>query len=169
MDKMGDDIPDTMGDDSYRRATDRNVPDDNLTAVGNVKSYRKTPYTSRIAGLDYGDKEMQYLADGPRDEHRQPLHELLGRLVTDIGTGLTNPQVRANIELYGPNSIAQAIQTPEWVRFTKCLFGGSSLFLWAAFLLCLSNYSIMAGQVSHISCIYSYDGSVYSDAINFAY
>jgi len=55
-------------------------------------------------------------------------------------------QVRANQELFGPNSIAGAVEVPEWVRFTKCLFGGSSLFLWAATLLCFVNYSIAAGE-----------------------
>ena len=150
---MGDTIPDLAGEDSYRRATEVAVPDDNLTAVGQVKSYRKTPYTSRIAGLDYGDKEMQYLADGPRDEHRLPIQELLSRLVTDISTGLTSPQVRANLELYGANAVASALHVPEWVRFCKCLFGGSSLFLWGALLLCFANFSIMAGIVSNFGII----------------
>ena len=44
---MGDRDNDNFGDDSYRRATEVNVPDDNLTAVGTIKSYRKTPYHSR--------------------------------------------------------------------------------------------------------------------------
>ncbi len=145
---MGDAIPDTFGDDSYRRATEAKVADDNLTAVGTAKSYRKTPYTSRIAGLDYGEREIQYLINGPRDEHRLPIHELLSRLVTDIGTGLTTPQVRANLELYGPNTIATSLQVPEWVRFSKCLFGGSSLFTWGAALLSFSHYSIQSGMVS---------------------
>ena len=47
---MGD-IPDFTADDSYRRATEFAVKDDNLTATGQAKSYRKTPYTSRIAGM----------------------------------------------------------------------------------------------------------------------
>ena len=147
---MGDDVPDFGADDSYRKATGFSVPDDNFTAVGQVKSYRKTPYTSRIAGLDYGDREIEYLADGPRDEHRLPIQELLQRLVTDIGTGLTTPQVRANLELYGTNSIETSLQVPEWVRFAKCLVGGSSLFLIGAALLSFANYSIQAGVVSQI-------------------
>ena len=67
---MGDsDIPDFTNDDSYRRATDFVVPDDNLTARGTAKSYRKTPYHSRVAGLDYQDtNEIEYLVDGPRQE-----------------------------------------------------------------------------------------------------
>ena len=146
---MGDSVPDFGADDSYHRATEVKVPDDNLTAVGQVKSYRKTPYHSRIAGLDYGDnKEYEYLIDGPRDEHRLPLGELLQRLVTDVNTGLTTPQVRANLELHGPNQIAASINVPEWVRFLKCVFGGTSLFLWGAALLSFANWSIQAGLVS---------------------
>ena len=152
---MGDSsVPDFNADDSYRRATTLSVPDDNLTAVGNVKSFRKTPYTSRIAGLDYGDggvKEMEYLADGPRDEHRLPIQELLARLVTDIGTGLTAPQVRANLELYGPNTFSASLQVPEWIRLFKCLIGGASLFLWGAAILSFVNFSIQAGLVINYS------------------
>ena len=146
---MGD-VPDFGADDSYHRATEVKVPDDNLTAVGQVKSYRKTPYHSRIAGLDYGDtnKDIEYLIDGPRDEHRLPLGELLSRLVTDVNTGLTVPQVRANLELYGPNQVAVSLNVPEWVRFLKCLLGGTSLFLWGAALLSFANFSIQAGLVS---------------------
>ena len=68
---MGDsDVPDFTNDDSYRRATDFVVPDDNLTARGTAKSYRKTPYHSRVAGLDYQDtNEIEYLVDGPRQEY----------------------------------------------------------------------------------------------------
>ena len=145
---MGDSVPDFGGDDSYRKATDFVVPDDNLTAVGQAKSYRKTPYTSRIAGLDYGDNIDPYEADGPRDEHRLPIHELMGKLVTDIGTGLTHPQVRANLELYGPNQMSESLKVPEWVRFCKCVFGGSNLLLWGGALLSFANYSIQAGLVS---------------------
>ena len=105
----------------------------------------------RIAGLDYGDREIEYLIDGPRDEHRLPIQELLSRLVTDVGTGLTTPQVQANLQLYGPNAIADSLQVPEWVRFCKCMFGGSTLVLWGGMLLSFTYYSINAGLVSTIS------------------
>ena len=91
---MGDTAPDIYGDDSYRAATETQVPDDNRTATGTIKSYRKTPYTSRAAGIDSRhDREYEFRADGPRDEHRLPLHELLSGLVTDASTGLSAPQV----------------------------------------------------------------------------
>ena len=147
---MGDTALELQGDDSYRAATDSAIPDDNRTAVGTIKSYRKTPFSSRVGGLNVESRlrepENELRADGPRDEHRLPLHELLTRLVTDTSTGLGTPQVRANQELFGPNSIAAAVEVPEWVRFAKCIFGGSSLFLWAGALLCFINYSISAGE-----------------------
>ena len=101
----------------------------------------------RIAGLDYGDNQIEYSADGPRDEHRLPLQELLSRLVTDIQTGLTNPQVRANLELYGYNSIASSLKVPEWVRFLKCFFGPVTQWIWVPLILCFVHWSIFAGQV----------------------
>ena len=110
-----------------------------------------TFFFCRIAGLDYGDREIEYLIDGPRDEHRLPIQELLSRLVTDVGTGLTTPQVQANLQLYGPNAIADSLQVPEWVRFCKCMFGGSTLVLWGGMLLSFTYYSINAGLVSTIS------------------
>ena len=54
-------------------------------------------------------------------------------------------QVNANLELYGPNNVLNALEVPAWVRFLKCLFGGSSLFLWTASILCFASYSIHAG------------------------
>jgi len=149
---MGDN-EDRFGDDSYRRATQVAVPDDNLTAVGNVKSYRKTPYHSRIAGINYGEdhEEIEYMVNGPRDEHRLPLQELLSQMVTDVATGLTAPQVRAHLEMNGPNTIAQSLKVPEWVRFSKCLFGGCSLFLWGGALLSFVDYSIMCGTMARPS------------------
>ena len=120
--------------------------DDNLTATGTFKSYRKTPYHSRAHGLESTTGNVsvldhQNLIDGPRDEHQVPLHELLTRLLTDTGQGLNYQQVNANLQLYGPNSVMAALEVPVWVRFLKCLFGGSSLILWLAAFLCFANYS----------------------------
>jgi len=94
--------------DSYRAATEGYsgpVADDNLTATGRVKSYRKTPYSSRYfskgSDLDTAPSGhpapsvAQYhdLASMPVDEHRLLLHELFTRLVTDPQMGLAHPQV----------------------------------------------------------------------------
>ena len=86
--------------------------------------------------------------EGPRDEHQVPLHELLTRLLTDTSSGLNYQQVNANIRLYGPNSVMAALEVPQWVRFLKCIFGGSSLILWLAAFLCFANYSIASGSTN---------------------
>ena len=68
-------------------------------ATGTIKSYRKTPYHSRAAGLEdtrvgpNGGVDLGAILDGPRDEHKLPEHELLSRLLTDASGGLTPPQV----------------------------------------------------------------------------
>jgi sodium/potassium-transporting ATPase subunit alpha len=82
----------------------------------------------------------------PADEHRLLLHDLFARFVTDPANGLSQAQARANLELYGLNEINSAIQVPEWVRFCKNVFGGSSLLLWTGVLLCFANYSIEVGK-----------------------
>ena len=43
----GDSVPDFTNDDSYRRATDFVVPDDNLTARGTGKVFREA-MTSKV-------------------------------------------------------------------------------------------------------------------------
>jgi len=90
--------------DSYRAATEglAGPADDNLTATGRIKSYRKTPYVSKASDLDtvpsghyatHSGAHYQDLASMPVDEHRLLLHELFARLVTDPQLGLAHPQV----------------------------------------------------------------------------
>ena len=123
-----------------------------MTATGVAKSYRKTPYHSRAFGLEMERNasvlDTNDVMDGPRDEHQVPLHELLTRLLTDTSSGLNYQQVNANLQLYGPNSVMAALEVPKWVRFLKCLFGGSSLILWLAAFLCFANYSIASGTTN---------------------
>ncbi len=111
--------------DSYRAATEGiggGVTDDNRTATGTIKSYRKTPYTSRYtskvnirvnesfahsmfmvfhwqASVARSGPEpltqwnIPDLEKLPADEHRLLLHDLFARLITDPQMGLTFPQV----------------------------------------------------------------------------
>ena len=46
-------------------------------------------FSFRIAGINYGEdhEEIEYMVNGPRDEHRLPLQELLSQMVTDVATG----------------------------------------------------------------------------------
>ncbi len=143
--------------DSYRAATEGpGLADDNRTATGQVKSYRKTPYSSRYvskaSSLNEGElpgaPTVHYsdLISAPVDEHRLLLHELFTRLVTDPQMGLTVAQARANLELYGPNEIVSEVRVPEWIRFCKSLFGPAMYILWAGVILCFADYSVEAGK-----------------------
>ena len=95
--------------DSYRVATEgAGIRDDNRTATGTIKSYRKTPYNSRYASKATMDDDGSQVGGGgapasvvyadmasaPADEHRLLLHDLFARLVTDPQMGLSIPQVR---------------------------------------------------------------------------
>ena len=80
----------------------------------------------------------------------------MGRLNTDIQNGLSHPQVRANLEMYGLNDIGTSLHVPEWIRFCKMIMGGSSLLLWAGAILCFVSFSIQAGLVSLLFFIFSY-------------
>eukprot|EP00095_Tigriopus_kingsejongensis_P006796 snap_masked-scaffold1064_size65302-processed-gene-0.1 protein:Tk06796 transcript:snap_masked-scaffold1064_size65302-processed-gene-0.1-mRNA-1 annotation:"sodium potassium-transporting atpase subunit alpha-like isoform x2" len=142
--------------DSYHEATEGKEPvrDDNLTATGNFKSYRKTPYASKYASkatINRAENAMSPVApidpsQAIADEHRLLLHELFGRLITDPQMGLSHIQAGANLELHGPNDIGTLLEAPAWVRFCKSLFGGASILLWIGVLLSFANYSIEVGK-----------------------
>ena len=141
--------------DSYHEATEgKGIRDDNRTATGTIKSYRKTPFSSRYASkatvteadTNRGGTIYENPNDAPADEHRLLLHDLFARLVTDPQMGLTWPQARANLELFGPNEIMTAQEVPEWLRMCKNLIGGSSSVLIIGVLLAFANYSIEVGK-----------------------
>ena len=143
-----DTAPDLHGDDSYRVATDTVIPDDNLTATGTIKSYRKTPYTSRAHGLEdrNGSVDHEAILNGPRDEHRIPEHELLSRLLTDAACGLTPPQVHANLETlrpkqhhgcHGSATMGSFSQMHLW--WFKSVFVGGKHFVFHQLFHCIWN------------------------------
>ncbi|TRY70575.1 hypothetical protein TCAL_08725 [Tigriopus californicus] len=142
--------------DSYHEATEGRdgIRDDNRTATGTVKSYRKTPFASKYtsrATLNRGENAFSPVVPiDPRqaieDEHRLLLHELFARLITDPQMGLSHVQATANLELHGPNDIGTILEVPAWVRFSKSLFGGSSIILWMGVVLSFANYSIEVGK-----------------------
>ncbi|KAK7081040.1 Sodium potassium-transporting ATPase subunit, partial [Halocaridina rubra] len=127
--------------DSYRHATDRTVPDDNLTVKGDPKSKK----VNKKGGGGGGKKEKD-LDDLKQelelDEHKVPIEELFQRLTVNPDTGLSQSEARRRIERDGPNALTPPKQTPEWVKFCKNLFGGFSLLLWIGAILCFIAYSI---------------------------
>merc|ERR1712212_513189 len=78
------------------------------------------------------------------DVHKITADELLKRFGTNLETGLTSAQAKANTERDGPNRLTPPPTTPEWVKFCQNLFGGFALLLWLGAILCFLAYSIQA-------------------------
>jgi len=78
------------------------------------------------------------------DVHRITISELCQRLGTNMETGLTNAQARANLERDGPNALTPPPTTPEWIKFAQNLFGGFAILLWIGAALCFLAYGIQA-------------------------
>jgi len=134
--------------DAYRLATEDSLPDDNRTAIGQVKSMRRIPVSRSIAGSSKYTEQMdiEFLRQEIAiDDHKIPLHDLFNRLLTDPNTGLSELQVGAILQRHGPNVITSPTEPPTWVRFAKNLFGGFSFLLWLGALLCFAHYSIESG------------------------
>jgi sodium/potassium-transporting ATPase subunit alpha len=69
------------------------------------------------------------------DFHKVPVAELCQRFGTNLETGLTSTQAKANLVRDGPNKLTPPPTTPEWVKFCKNLFGGFALLLWLGAIL----------------------------------
>ena len=78
------------------------------------------------------------------DVHKITVHELCQRLGTNLETGLTEAQAKANLERDGPNALTPPPSTPEWIKFCQNLFGGFAMLLWLGAILCFLAYSIQA-------------------------
>ena len=78
------------------------------------------------------------------DVHKITTSELCQRLGTNLETGLTEAQAKANLERDGPNALTPPPTTPEWVKFCQNLFGGFAMLLWLGAILCFLAYSIQA-------------------------
>ena len=88
--------------------------------------------------LDELKKELEI------DYHQISLSELCQRLGTNLETGLTEAQAKANLDRDGPNALTPPPTTPEWVKFCQNLFGGFAMLLWLGAILCFLAYSIQA-------------------------
>merc|ERR1712088_299652 len=78
------------------------------------------------------------------DFHKVSTAELCQRFGTNLETGLTSTQAKANLVRDGPNKLTPPPTTPEWVKFCKNLFGGFALLLWLGAILCFLAYGIQA-------------------------
>ena len=96
------------------------------------------PGSKHEENLDDLKKELEL------DVHRITVMELCQRFGTNVETGLTSAQARANLERDGPNALTPPPTTPEWIKFAQNLFGGFAILLWIGALLCFLAYSIQA-------------------------
>ena len=91
-------------------------------------------------GLEDLKKELEL------DVHKLTISELCQRMGTNLETGLTEAQAKANLERDGPNALTPPPTTPEWVKFCQNLFGGFAMLLWLGAILCFLAYSIQVGK-----------------------
>merc|ERR1712165_180493 len=89
-------------------------------------------------GMDNLKKELEL------DVHKVEPEVLCKRFSTDLDSGLTEQQVKANQAEYGPNALTPPKTTPEWIKFCKCLFSGFAMLLWVGAILCFIAYTIQA-------------------------
>jgi len=126
--------------DSYRYAVQPHLSFDGLAADGKPirKKKRKRVRKEDIENLK---QELDIL------EHKCTLQELAEKLGVNFDTGISAERAKYTIERDGPNELSSRRTVPEWVHFTKHLFGGFSLMLWSAAVLCFVVYSVQAATL----------------------
>ena len=101
-----------------------------------------------ISSFISGSKNDENLDDLKKelelDVHRITVMELCQRFGTNLETGLTSAQAKANLERDGPNALTPPPTTPEWIKFAQNLFGGFAILLWIGAVLCFLAYGIQA-------------------------
>lgn len=83
------------------------------------------------------------------DEHKVPLEELVTRLGTDLNLGLTSEAAERKLLEDGPNALTPPKMTPEWLKFTRCLFMGFAILLWIGAALCFLGYGLQWSSSDH--------------------
>ena len=78
------------------------------------------------------------------DVHKVTLDELCKRFHTDLETGLTSEQAKANQEEYGFNALTPPTPPSEFLKFCKHMFSGFALLLWIGAILCFIAYIVQA-------------------------
>ncbi|XP_050440874.1 sodium/potassium-transporting ATPase subunit alpha isoform X2 [Adelges cooleyi] len=143
--------------DSYRVATVPSQFDDNKTVDGKPKTRRKAPSSvstkySRAENLD------ELKQDPNLDYHKITLDELYQRFGTHPEAGLTHAKARENLERDGPNTLTPPKTTPEWIKFSKQIFGGFSALLWVGAFLCFLAHKAETSTTNDANDDYMYLG-----------
>ncbi|VVC37998.1 Hypothetical protein CINCED_3A017786 [Cinara cedri] len=144
--------------DSYRVATVPSLFDDNKTVDGKPKTRRKAP-SSISTKYSHAENLDELKQDPYLDYHKISLDELYQRFGTHPETGLTHAKARENLERDGPNTLTPPITTPEWIKFTKQIFGGFSVLLWCGALLCFLAHAAETSTTEDPNDDYIYLGS----------
>jgi sodium/potassium-transporting ATPase subunit alpha len=76
------------------------------------------------------------------DAHVVPIAELLARLGTAAGTGLSRGEARSRLARDGRNELSPVHRTPLWVLWARQMTGLFPLLLWASAALCLVAYGL---------------------------
>ncbi|XP_050440875.1 sodium/potassium-transporting ATPase subunit alpha isoform X3 [Adelges cooleyi] len=145
--------------DSYRVATVPSQFDDNKTVDGKPKTRRKAPSSvstkySRAENLD------ELKQDPNLDYHKITLDELYQRFGTHPEAGLTHAKARENLERDGPNTLTPPKTTPEWIKFSKQIFGGFSALLWVGAFLCFLAHKAETSTTNDANDDYFYLGII---------
>ncbi|XP_076277316.1 sodium/potassium-transporting ATPase subunit alpha [Lasioglossum baleicum] len=76
------------------------------------------------------------------NDHMIPLKRLCEKLNTDVKNGLTEQHAREVLDREGPNALSPPKETPEYIKFLKCMFHGFASLLWACSILCFILYGV---------------------------
>lgn len=126
---------------SYRGAVTPDIGDDGRTPDGRPRALRVAKKDKKKpANLDDLKQEVDM------DEHRISLDMLCSQLATDPELGLTPEQAKEILIRDGPNALTPPKKIPEWVKFSKNLFGGFAMLLWIGAILCFVAYSIQSSS-----------------------
>ncbi|GAB6023010.1 hypothetical protein CHUAL_007100 [Chamberlinius hualienensis] len=128
---------------SYRVAVTPTIPEDGRASDGTAKSRRRRP-PSKGSRSTVADEVDDLRATFEMDEHKISLDALYARYATDPNMGLTALRVKEVYEVFGPNRRTPVPTVPDWVLFCKNVFGGFSLLLWIACVLCLVTFSVQS-------------------------
>ncbi|KAJ6224317.1 hypothetical protein RDWZM_002862 [Blomia tropicalis] len=137
------------------------MPDDGRTTDGRPRAVRAVQKNRKKEKMDLDDlkKEVEI------DDHKIPLQTLCAQLGTDPEAGLTKQQAAEILHRDGPNALSPPKRTPEWVKFSRNLFGGFAMLLWVGAFLCFLAYSIQATSFDDVQADNLYLGIVLATVV----
>ena len=99
------------------------------------------------------------------DIHLVDVDVLCKRFDTNVYSGKTKASAEAGIAQHGLNKLSPPQTTPEWIKFSKHMFGGFSLLLWTGSILCFAMYALQAVTIQDTPSDNLYVGIVLAGVI----